>query len=207
MAPLLWLGSHLPKFLTAQGPLTATEKAIFGFIILGPSARPALPALDHLAATTRDRDTALRAFDALCRVGPDAAPIIVALMTNRDTLCRREAIQMAKEFGADTALVRPGMLHNLRDPDPNIVAATIAALPRDWTARDGALPTIENFMQSPHAAIRTEAILKLVQNPTNDGHVIPLLNAALVDPDYAVRLGATNALRRIQIETTNAPTQ
>jgi hypothetical protein len=191
------LGRYIPKSLIAQDPLTAAEKAFFGFAILGPSARPAVPDLEHLATTTGDRETAVRAFEALCHVGPDAVPVIVSLMTNRHTLCRPDAIRLARELGPNTSLVKPALLHNLRDPDPNIVAATVSVLPSDWPARDGVLPNLENFLQSPHPAVRTEAILKLAQNPTNAAELIPLLNAALSDADSTVRLAATNVLGRI----------
>jgi hypothetical protein len=64
---------------------------------------------------------------------------------------------------------------------------------------------LESLIQSPHPVVRTEAIHKLAQNPTNAAELIPLLNAALFDADSAVRLATTNVLGRISYRPPATP--
>ena len=101
----------------------------FGFEILGPRARPALPEIQRRMADWRTPWRAARAMDAYTEItGPDAVPALVSALMSTNVNCRQYAAFCLATLGTNGALAAPSLRNVLNDSDPVVRRFAAVAL-------------------------------------------------------------------------------
>ena len=91
----------------------------FGFEILGPQARPALPEVQRRMADWGKPWRATRAMEAYTDItGPDAVPALVNGLVSTNVNCRQAAAFCLSCLGTNSAPAAPALRKALNDPDP-----------------------------------------------------------------------------------------
>ncbi len=188
-----------PCFNTAR-----SWRAGVALSLLGETARPAIPELTRLArmwsetnrASWDDPHRVLGCADSLAEIGPEAIPSLLSLATNAPPLtrwCAFHALQRFDKGPVAVALV-PVLIRCLGDERED-VANEAASLLGEFDLPDLVVPALTNALQSSSALTRSCAVWCLAGHGENAVSAIPFLRAAMRDPDYKVRVCATNALR------------
>lgn len=199
------------------------DAAVWTFLALGTNGAPAIPRLGQFAGST-NRTVSTRGITALFFIGPPSIPELVRIMGDTN-ISRRARFQVAQDLCGlivkakddpefvksepliAAALIRNLQLHEIKPAEASAVAlgllprqahvsgpALVEALrkmPREsmyWDGEAGLSPTI--------GAVR-EALIKSLMAIHREGlkEVREELAVALTDPDYRVRVVATNAMR------------
>lgn len=186
-------------------PAQRGERAGYAFRCLGAVARSAIPELTRLARTASNQERADRLAFALASIGKEALPSLVSLATNAPSWTRYSAIGALVSFADDTAAATPlvPMLINwLSENDTNTDYPVDGQALKVLVAFGPgvAVPALTNALLSGSALTRARAIGCLLlfeyQNPTNvTSAAVPVLRAAMRDPDAEVRSLATRILR------------
>jgi hypothetical protein len=93
----------------------------FGFEILGPQARPALPEVRRRMADWGKPWRASRAMEAYTEItGPDAVPVLVSALVSTNANCRQSAAFCLATLGTNGAPAAPVLRKTLNDPDPMV---------------------------------------------------------------------------------------
>ncbi len=118
---LPWLPAALADSLEAHSAERSRLQAVFGFLALGPLAKPAVPMLIHLLAH-REPTTRASAIQALGAIGPsaeEAVPALVGLVVDRPSGWDRGEISAAmislEQIHRRPDLVVPALLSILED--------------------------------------------------------------------------------------------
>jgi hypothetical protein len=91
----------------------------FGFEILGPQARPALPEVQRRMADWGKPWRACRAMEAYTGItGPSAVPALVSALVSTNANCRHSAACCLDSLGTNGAPAAPALRKALNDPDP-----------------------------------------------------------------------------------------
>ena len=181
---------------------TRAQLSIWGFVILGPSARVAVPDLVRLARSPEDRSSF--ATVSLRFLGIEALWPILSMITNTaDTTfqLRCSAMDSLGGMGYLGTNAHPGvvlLIHCLEDPDLATRAAT--ALGSLHLESDISVPALVECTRSTNATLRKDAILSLGQFGRSARAAAPALTKLLDDPDASVRYAATSALELIAPE-------
>jgi hypothetical protein len=103
----------------------------FGFEILGPQARPALPEVQRRMADWGKPWRASRAMEAYTEItGPGAVPALVGALVSTNANCRQSAAFCLATLGTNGAAAAPSVRKALNDPDPMVRRFAGAALQR-----------------------------------------------------------------------------
>jgi hypothetical protein len=117
------LARRLALTPTFSGPRTSYQTlAVYGFLILGPQAKPAIPELLRLAHVPR---IGSRACFALSRIGSDALPPLLALAAEEPAASRANVIPTIAsmtELEVDLRPAVPVLIQALSDPDYGPIA-------------------------------------------------------------------------------------
>jgi hypothetical protein len=93
--------------------------ARFGFEILGPQARPALPEVQRRMADWGKPWRASRAMEAYTEItGPGAVPVLVSALLSTNANCRQSAAFCLATLGTNGAAAAPALRNALNDQDP-----------------------------------------------------------------------------------------
>jgi HEAT repeat protein len=186
------LKSHLAPCFTPS----RSQRAEFAFRILGGAARPAIPKLTHLARKSSDPKRAERCTDSLASIGPEAIPSLLSLATNGPRMTRWYAIAALEYFGNDRRVTIPAvpvLIKCMGDRKDDVAGKAAGVLSR-CCSPDIVLPALTNALRSPSARRRKWAV-RCLGWEEQAVSAIPLLRAAMRDPNYVVRDSATNVLR------------
>lgn len=198
-----WLRLHPQDFDDIQ------TKAAYGFLVLGPEAKAALPELISMLGDRAPEVRIVAAF-AIGKIGPDGAPAIPALqrlVTNSGygRFWADEKGLAAFALGAIGPLARPALpqLDLLRkDSNPFVRASAEAAFIKiSGTGLDAIFEASKSPSGSTNWTFAAEAIESL---GTNAAPAIPFLIPALQHTNDGVRYKALDALSAIHMspETT-----
>jgi HEAT repeat protein len=201
-----WLGIHPQRFEDIQ------IKAAYGFLVLGPEAKTALPELISMLDDPAPEKRVVAAF-AIGRIGPDGASAIPAfqrLITNslsanpNQKFTADERALPAYALGAMGPSARSALpqIELLRkDSDPFVRAAAEAAFVKiSGTGLDAILEALKN-LDSTNWTSAAQAVAFL---GTNGAPAIPFLLPALQTTKTSVQENALDALSAIHMspETT-----
>ncbi len=210
LAALLLLASSLAPLHAADvgkwvEQLGATDRvmrreATYQLSIMGPAARPALPAL-IAALDDQDRQVWSYAITAIAAIGPDAAEAIPKLidgMDNRKTRGGRQRdrgqiiVRCADALARIGAPAKPALLEALKAEDNGLRIGAAKALGA-MTEKDAIPGLIENLGYGDEA-VRNEAVeaLGLIGKPA----VTPLAES-LGSQDAKIRGGSARALASV----------
>jgi hypothetical protein len=180
------------------------ELSVWGFVILGPSARSAIPDLVRIA-NRGDRPSADIAVFYLRYLGIDALPPLLSIMThNANTTfpLRCGAIDSIGDMGYLGTNARPAivlLIESLNEPDVATRAAT--ALGSLHLDNDVSIPALIRCTRSTNDSLRKTGILSLGKfGRSAQAQVLPVLTKLLDDPDASIRYAATAALEQIAPE-------
>ena len=201
-----WLGFRTQRFEDIH------IKAAYGFLVLGPEAKSALPELISMLDDHAPEVQILAAF-AIGKIGPDGAPAIPALqrlitdsLTNPSgKFSTDERALPAYALGAMGPVARSALpqIQLLRKDSEHFVraAAEAAFIKISGTGLDAILEALKDPSNSTNCVFAAEAILFL---GTNAAPAIPFLISALQSTDTSIRETALGALSAIHMspETT-----
>jgi len=202
-----WLGLHPRNFKEIQ------EKAAYGFLILGPEAKTALPELISMLDNPAPEVRMLAAF-AIAKIGPDGATAIPALqrLTTNSPAANPSWKFLPDDQGwpafalgamgpaARRALPQIELLR--KDSDLFIrAAAEVAFVKISGHGLDAIFEALKNPCGSTNWLFAAEAILFL---GTNGAPAVPFLISALQNTNASVQEKALGALSAIHMspETT-----
>jgi HEAT repeat protein len=152
--------------------------------------------LEQLHRPPYRRATVL-AIQALARVGEEkAAPALreLALSDEASMAVRLEAARALSEPRADAEVDAERLMSG--GLGPRLIAATLLGR----ASGDAAVAPLLNLAKDPEPAIAKNALIRLVYG-RNAGHVVPLLESVLANPDAIVRgLGVEILLRQPSAE-------
>ena len=193
-----------PRHLSPEERADRTRDA---FWALGAVARPAIPELTRLARTSSDPWRAERCAISLAFIGPEAIPNLLSLATNGPPWTRYSAVGGLERFAGDpegvqTLPVLIQCLTNTQTSYPVGGSAQRVLLSMDPAV---AIPALTNALRSSSAQTRLEVarcllLFEAVADPRLPSEIptmVTALRAAMRDPDYPVRVAATNLLRRM----------
>jgi HEAT repeat protein len=201
-----WLGLHPQPFGDIQ------EKAAYGFLILGPAAKTALPDLISMLDDPAPEVHVLAAF-AIGKIGPDGAPALPALqrlITNSvsanlqgKSSTDEDRALAAYALGSIGPAARPVLPQiELLRKDSNVfvrAAAEAAFIKISGTGLEAILESLKDPSNSTNWTFVAIGFLG-----TNGAPAIPFLIPALQDTNAGVRYKALAALSEIHMspETT-----
>ena len=158
---------------------------------LGPTARPALPALRRVLRDC-DHTVALAAAKALARLDPRADDAVAAVQTrlgHADAAVRSAAAAALAELGPRAAAALPALLRALKDKDQSVRAAAAGAVgpvaassPRQAVAALAVL-----LKHEPDEGVWHDAINSLRCLGPHAWVAMPILREALMAPHYGWR--------------------
>jgi HEAT repeat protein len=191
-----WLPLH-PVFARSR-----SEYAASAFQVLGSAGAPAVPGLLRLL---HDRDPRIRADAAFClgevQSGAKLAiPDLGRALTDTDEDVRRQTAWALGNIHEDADEVVPILLHELPENSLGVQYAIVYALAQFGPEARSSLPTLVRLLAAPadkEAAdddLRSTAAYALGEIGEDGPTVVPVLIAALNDPDSNIRFAAVEAL-------------
>ncbi len=169
--------------------------AATAFEILGPTASPAIPALELLATTCTNDETCSRVVWAIHCTGSNSVPALARLTTNDYT--RIHAVVALTDLGAKGVMVQPILVKAMNKGD---IASTIAVSGvRNWSSTN-AIPLLTNVLHHPKVSMRKVALETIYGFTREAQPAIPVITECLYDPDPEIRHAAADILRRIAPE-------
>jgi HEAT repeats/PBS lyase HEAT-like repeat len=183
----------------------AAKRAIIACSILGPEAKPAIPAL---ARVLKNGDYTHDAATALGKMGPDALPALTNAFTSGDAEARKEAVTIFQRVPYDAQPAIPALLFCLKDSDAGVRIQATQSLASIGKQPRVVVPALMQALADTNSSIRFFAINALRRFGENAKPAMPRLVAALQDADPQVRRAVSYALKQIapeETEKTNEP--
>jgi len=176
--------------------------AEYGFGILGASARSAMPEL--ISIMNRQQGTRSSEFAMRCmvQIGPEALwPLVGALTNNQSSSRHRQSASFAiGTMESNAAPAIPLLIRCLHDENSGTAICAVAALGRMKIEPAIVVPALTEALESSNRGMR-RIVVDYLPNFGNEARpAVPKLVSLLVDPDFTVREGVTNALHRIAPE-------
>ena len=171
--------------------------ALWGFVILGTNASPAIPDLVELARKGEPwRSPA--ALSALGYLGKDALPPLLAFAADPRFPFRNEAMGALGAMHYIGTNAHPAVLWLIESlDDPKVDGGAADILGRLCLESEISVPALAAHLQSTNELVRRFVVIGLGKFGAQAQSVVPELYKRLDDPDAYVRDSATNALRAI----------
>ena len=174
---------------------------------LGSNAAAASPALAALIHNTNAPQTALRATRALCYLGTNGLqPLISAIHDPQYSLRPVAILCLSCTTGSEApgTTTIPVLIEFLGDTNSRVNA--VCGLGRNTSVPALAIPALTGCLSSTSAVVRLQAAAALRYYGSQATPALPALTNSLADPDYKVRVIATNSINSITAAlSTNAP--
>jgi RNA polymerase sigma factor (sigma-70 family) len=190
--------------LQSKNPLH--HGAVLACQILGPDAKPAIPALMKLLNSGYARGYVGAAFG---RIGSDAITPVIEALTNGNPEVRWELVVSLGNMpiylgtnGLQASGVIPALTDCLKDKTPIVRSLAARALGQRKVDETTVVPALVESLNDPDFQTRWSACLALGQFGTRATSAIPPLLDALHDRRAEVR--GTAAIALVQIEPDNA---
>ncbi len=183
------------------------QRAVYFLELLGPTARPAIPALSECL----DRpDIAELAANVLGKynsagnvaLGPEATLPLLKSLTNGNPQARFVAANALGLLGTRPDLVVPALIKALKDPAPEVRAMAARSFGLYKPQADVIVPALTLSLDDKDPNVRRDALWMLGRYRVRALKSVPKVLVLLNDPDFNVRQAATNTLKYIN---TNAP--
>ena len=128
----------------------------------------------------------------------DAVPLAVKLREDTDPVVRRRAAEALSRLGSETALA--ALTAGLRDPVEDVRLAAARGL-RELDPGYAKADLSRLLLEDPNHDVRVQAAGALGES--GDAEVLPVLEAALADPNEFVRAAVANAMRVHRAKTSS----
>jgi HEAT repeat protein len=188
-----------------QGASDPRSGAAFALGEIGPAARPALPALEALTATS-DLPSSwyvnMAAKAAAIKIkGEPLAPHIEELKDTSDCLKWYPKALLVGQFGTNAAAAVTVLLASLNPTNNGIIHGhALIALGQIRSQPEACVPAIASFLNSPDISSRQKAMSALLQFGSAASSAVPQIRQSLTDTDPWTRYMATNTLKRVDPE-------
>jgi HEAT repeat protein len=164
-----WISIRLPE------AWRDTDRAFWGFKVLGADAKPAVPGLVALL-DGKDRDVRMCALIALRSIGPSASnavPAIIQHFNGTDFSTRIMAAQALGTIHAMSGSSVPALTASLQDSNSAVIVYGIGSLEAFGVEAKPAVPALVGLLKDPDLGVRTAATNALKK----------------IDPEAAVKAG------------------
>lgn len=178
------------------------EAVVEALGLMGPAARPALPALARAADRGIDLDIASRRASTAILSSSDERDLagLIEQLAGTDASLRLRAAKAIGAYRAAGQSALPALTVALGDPDGDVRRAVIAAVRQispDTKPTKELLQAYVFDLRDPDDAVRLLAVRALGKYGTAAATTAPAVEALLLDPDKDVRKAAADALTRI----------
>jgi len=185
-----------------------SSSAKIGFMILGPTARPAVPELIRIINDTNCPLASSAAFGAIVRLGEDAILPVAEALTNANHSQHRSGPWAASQMsymGTNASSLVPLLAECAKDGDWSFAYGAVTALGSLRLLPEISVPVLANCLTHSNASIRQLAANNLRQFKSAARPALPALIAAREDPDKFVRHEAAKSISVIAPDSlTNA---
>jgi len=196
----------LPSLLGINAYYGHRRTALDGFLILGPQAAPAVPALFQIIAASPNGSAAYGALESISIAGIPQALNVVTNSAN-SVLCRflafnwicRTDPKVDRRHMRDCTV--PLMVQCLREKNPDFSPLAAEALAAQHIEPGLVVPFYINRLTNSDPDIRYGAARGLSHYGANATSALPALVIALKDTDSSVRYQAEDALFEIDPDT------
>ncbi len=190
--------SRLLKFKKAPAKEVRQRQALAIFQILGPLAKPAIPALLGLLAQTEMDGVAA---EALAAIGPEGVAALAGTLGSPNKWARFLAVRaLRKTGGASVPIAGPALLRSLKDPAPEVRADAALSLSRLRFNPLATIPALLPNLGDTNAWVRTLTASALGSYGSDAAAAVPSLLKLLTDSDVEVAAAAQGALLLIAPE-------
>jgi hypothetical protein len=184
----------LPSLFGINSYYAHRRMALDGFLILGPVASPAVPALLQMVGSSSGDSPAK---GALGSIGTAGLAQTLGVLTNRAgapavRAAAADWLRVNPEFGR--AAVVPALEQCLREKDAKVAKAAAHALVRLSAEPEPVVPFFIKLLQTGDILSRCDAAENLGAFREKARDAVPALVTALNDSDWYVRRAATKAL-------------
>jgi hypothetical protein len=174
--------------------------AIWGFEILGETARPAIPDLVRIANEGKTPSSEL-AIGALSYLGKDALPPLLSMITNTDLQIRRDAFSSLSQMRYLGTNAHPAVVLLIQClQNPGLAKDAAGTLGRLHLESDIAVSALIECTRSANRGMRVQGVSGLEEFGPEARAAVPQLTKLLSDPEGIVRDATTNALHAIAPE-------
>lgn len=187
---------HLVQKLSSQDA-SERKSAVERLARLGDAARLAVP---ELLKTLRDEDPLVRASAAravwdIDHRAEDAVPVLVELLGSEGNSHRELAAYFLGPMGSSAKPAVPALREMISDRDVSLRIHAAEALAQIEPTDHDAVNVLLDAMRDSEAEVRSLAAMAMSNvAPIHAEKVVPVLTAALVDPDSGVRASVEMAL-------------
>ncbi|MCI0394486.1 MAG: HEAT repeat domain-containing protein [Chloroflexi bacterium] len=143
--------SHSSKFFQDLVRETAAER----LKLMGPAAKEALPALFQSAIEDEAYGVRLGATTALAAIGPEAVPLLIALLTHTDVQDRWPAAFALGKLGSLASEAVPALTQALNDPDSRVRRQVAETLGEIGPAAHEAVAALSDVLNDPEWLVRS----------------------------------------------------
>jgi HEAT repeat protein len=171
------------------------KAGVCGFEILGPTAVPALPALERMALDSKHFARSARAINALKSIGHDAVPALVRIVLAPNSTNQLQAFNVLGSMGTNAAPAVPVLIELLKNKDVDIAGAALRTLDTLLLSGATVVPAIAEIVD--HPKLHNLAISTIVDYQSEAGPAIPRLVQCLTNIDQDIAITAARALARL----------
>lgn len=176
------------------------RRARIGFQVLGRSARPAIPKLAVLAATSNPA-LAERAFLALLEIGgPETIPPLLNMLTNPSPARQLMAANYLGQLRSQARGAVPPLVLALSGSDAELRATAARALGNIGLDAPLAVPALTRTLSDADSRVRVAAAMALGAFGTKAESALPALRELPDDPDQFGRRVIPRSIVRVQCE-------
>lgn len=176
------------------------RRARIGFQVLGRSARPAIPHLAALAATS-DPALAERAFMAMLEIGgPETIPPLLQVLTNPNLGRQIMAANYLGQLRSQAGTAVPALVESLNESDGELRATAARAIGNIGLDAPRAVPALTRTLSDADGRVRPAAAMALGAFGTAAESALPALRELPDDPDQFGRRMIPRSIVRVQCE-------
>jgi HEAT repeat protein len=171
------------------------KAGVCGFEILGPTAVPALPALERIALDSKHPARSARAINALKSLGRNAVPALVRIAIAPNSTNQLQAFNVLGSMGTNAAPAVPVLIELLKNKDVDVAESALRTLDALLLSGATVVPAIAEIVEHPR--LHDLAISTIVDYQSEAGPAIPRLVQCLTNIDQGIAITAALALARL----------
>src|SRR5689334_9442211 len=172
-------------------------RALAAFRTLGPSAKPALPALQEILC----KENYAYVMAVIAGFGKDGFELLVNELTNKLAEVRCYAAYELSMTNFASCPAGAALAKSLNDKDPDVRCAAAMSLGRIAREPDVSIAAlIDALTKDSNSQVRVDAAFALGRYGNQAEKAIPVLKKALKDEDKKVRDEAAFSLRQIEAD-------
>jgi HEAT repeat protein len=182
--------------LPVPRPSETQVNAVNAFRVLGPGARPAIPALLQLA----NQETSVWAAAlALIHIGPEGPRVLYQALTNESRMVRLEILTQVDPVNIPARTAASTLVRCLADVDPEVRTMAAIQLGRLGRLPEVGVPALAKLMTDDVPDCRSSAARALAGFGLGAARAESHLTEALDDADAEVRQAASYTLKRLRM--------